>query len=108
MIKGKKHTRTKALEITNKTKDDVHERDDGRCLFQGSECEGTPIPDSHYVRRSQSGLGIPENIWTACRKHHHDWDNYIDREQMNNILERHFKSHYPDWDKDDLVYNKWK
>ena len=58
-----KSKRAKACDISKKVKDRVWERDGGRCIICGSPYA---MPNSHYIRRSQGGLGIEENIVTMC------------------------------------------
>ena len=70
--------RTKALDITKKVKDEVWERDMGGCVVCGNM--RNVMPNAHYIARSQSGLGIPENIVTLCtnfteNKCHHYFDS---------------------------------
>jgi hypothetical protein len=56
------------------------------------------------------GLGIEENGVCGCRYHHSLLDNGNKglRQEMLSIMEEYLKSKYPDWDKDDLVYKKWR
>ena len=60
-----KSKRAKACDISKKVKDIVWERDGHRCIICGSY---QAMPNSHYIRRSQGGLGIPENIVTMCSR----------------------------------------
>lgn len=95
--------RTKALAISNKVKIAVNERDWGLCVY----CKRPGNPDSHYIRRSQGGLGIPENICVMCQDCHRAYDNYEPlRDGIKAAAERNFKKHYPDWNPEDLIYRK--
>lgn len=99
------HKRTKALDISPKVKKIVWERDGGRCILCGNP---SASPNAHYIPRSQSGLGIPENVVTLCVTCHMRFDN----SWMRNILKQQIKSylmdHYPQWNEKDLVYKKWR
>ena len=99
-----KSKRSRACDISKKVRDRVWERDGGKCIICGNH---HAMPNSHYVRRSQGGLGIEENIVTMCLRCHSMWDGYIDREAMEAYIENYFKSHYPDWDREKLIYKKW-
>ena len=97
------HKRTKACAISKKTKLRVYERDKGRCIF----CGAPGLPEAHVVPRSHGGLGIPENIVTACRPCHDKMDNTTDRQQMLQVAADYLKRLYPDWNEQSLVYDKW-
>lgn len=90
-------------DIPRKVKEKVYERDNGHCIF----CGQVGFPNAHFIPRSHGGLGIEENIITACLECHNNMDN-SDKRQI--YLERagmYLKSVYPDWNKEALVYNKW-
>lgn len=97
------HKRTKACAISKKTKERVFERDMGACIF----CGAPGLPEAHVIPRSHGGLGIEQNIVTACRLCHHKLDNSTDRQQMLQKAAEHLMRHYPDWNKKDLIYDKW-
>jgi 5-methylcytosine-specific restriction endonuclease McrA len=99
-----KSKRSKACDITKKVKDRVWERDGGQCIICGSRMA---MPNSHFIRRSQGGLGIEENIVTMCSLCHRMYDQNCDRKAMEAFIEKYLRSHYPDWDKEKLVYKKW-
>lgn len=107
MIKStRRHKRTKALAIPYPVKLRVWERDNGCCLLCGTR---NAFPDAHYISRAHGGLGVEENIWTACRTCHNRFDNFTDRvrhETDCKFLEEYFKGHYPGWDKNKLHYRK--
>lgn len=107
------HTRTKALGITIRVKEEVAERDS----FDGFPCCilcGTPAPpynrlafsNAHYINRAQGGLGVEENILTLCPDCHHRYDQTTDRAMLKPFFGRYLKEHYPDWDESKLVYQK--
>lgn len=98
------HKRTRACAISKKTKLRVYERDKGRCIF----CGAPGLPEAHVVPRSHGGLGIPENIVTACRPCHDKMDNSTDRQQMLQVAADYLKRFYPDWNEKELIYDKWQ
>ena len=106
-------TRTKALGITIRVKEEVADRDS----FDGYPCCvlcGLPAPQynrlafscAHYISRSQGGLGVEENILTLCPNCHRRYDNTEERAKLKPFFGRYLKSHYPDWDEQNLVYQK--
>lgn len=99
-----KSKRSKACDITQKVKQIVYERDGGLCVI----CHNPGMPNAHYIRRSQGGLGIEQNVVTLCMKCHNDFDNGRYREQIGTVLREYLLGCYPDWNEEDLIYNKWK
>ena len=99
-----KHKRTKACEISKKTKLIVYERDGGCCIF----CGKSGLPEAHVIPRSHGGLGCPENIITACRKCHDKLDNSTNRKKMLFFAIKYLKRFYPDWKKEDFIFDKWR
>lgn len=101
-----KHKRTKATEISKKIKLIVWERDERKCIF----C-GTPVTwnyaNSHFIKRSQGGLGIERNIMTNCQHCHDLFDKTSSRKNMIPIAIKHFESHYPNWNEKNLTYKKF-
>lgn len=97
------HRRTKALQISPKVKKRVYERDSGLCIF----CKSQGDPVAHFVSRGQGGLGIEENIITACADCHRRMDATTDRDRMKEIAREYLKSKYPDWKEEELYYKKW-
>lgn len=106
-------TRTKALGISIRVKEEVADRDS----FNGWTCCvlcGLPAPtynrlaysNAHYISRSNGGLGVEENILTLCPKCHRRYDSTEDRAKLKPFLGRYLKSHYPEWDESKLVYQK--
>lgn len=99
------HKRTKAVAIPPKIRQEVEERDGHRCVFcHSSECRG----EAHYIGRAQGGLGIPKNLLTVCRECHRQLDNGQATQLYRQRARDYLMSIYPDWNEDDLVYNKWK
>lgn len=100
-----KSRRAKACDIPKKVKEIVWERDNHQCIICGNH---RAMPNSHFIRRSQGGLGIEENIVTMCMMCHSMYDQYIDRERMESYTEQYLRSKYPNWDKEKLIYKKWE
>lgn len=101
-----KHKRTIATSISVDVKKKVWERDNHSCIY----CmRYMPInfANSHFIKRSQGGLGIEQNIVTACAKCHWKYDTY-DHKRMYDYTLKYLKSKYPDLKLEDLVYNKYK
>ena len=97
--------RSKACEISAKTKEIVWNRDMQRCILCGSRYA---MPNAHFIRRSQGGLGIPENVVTLCLKCHNDFDNGNKREEYNDKIEYYLKNKYgTSWNKENLIYKKY-
>ena len=98
-----KTKRAKACDITKKVKDIVWERDEHKCIICGSY---QAMPNSHYIRRSQGGLGIEENIVTMCMTCHREYDQGSGRELIATYTERYLRSKYPNWNPKNLIYKK--
>lgn len=97
------HRRTKALQISAKTKKIVYERDGGLCIF----CHRPGDPVAHVIARSHGGLGIEQNIVTACAGCHTRLDNSTDRQTMLEIAKRYLRAKYEDWKEEECIYKKW-
>ena len=98
-----KSKRSRACDISKSVKDAVWERDGGRCIICGSY---NASPNSHYIKRSQGGLGIEENITTMCIRCHDDFDGKK-RALLIPLVEAYLSEKYDGWDKNTLVYKKW-
>ena len=96
------HKRTRATAIKAKVRRAVEERDDYACIFCGRLGRG----EGHFIKRSQGGLGIEENLVTVCRECHHQMDDGFSRGLYLIKAENYLKSIYPDWNKEALVYKK--
>lgn len=106
-IKGKKHRQTKATEISKKVKLQVWERDFHRCIF----CEKTVpwnLANAHFIPRSAGGLGIVENIFTACEDCHREQDNGLSSILYTDRAEKYLRSIYgANWHIEKLIYKKY-
>ena len=96
--------RTKALDISKVVKDKVWERDRHECIICHSPYA---MPNSHYIARSQGGLGIEENIGTMCIQCHHDYDHTPKRKDIKEKFKQYLQSKYPAWHESKLIYRKW-
>jgi len=94
--------RTKALRIEFKTKRAVNDRDHGICV----SCGAQGLPEAHFIARSQSGLGVEENVLTLCRPCHTRYDQSEHRADMREFFREYLKSKYPDWNESELTYKK--
>lgn len=100
-----KSRRSKATDISQKTKNKVWERDNHCCVICGNP---NAMPNAHFVARSHSGLGIEQNIITLCLKCHNDYDNSDKRQEYKEIIRKYLQLKYSDWNEQELIYNKWK
>ena len=100
-----KSKRAKACDIPKSVKDRVWERDGQRCIICGNH---EAMPNSHFIRRSQGGLGIEENIVTMCMRCHQMYDQGVDRRAIEAFTENYLKNLYPNWSRDKLIYKKWE
>lgn len=110
-IKIKKYShkiskRAKACEISLKTKEIVYERDNHRCVFCGKNVDKSNAC-CHLIPRSQGGLGVEENIFTACEDCHREQDNGLNSLEYERKAEEYLKNLYPEWNKDKLIYKKY-
>jgi 5-methylcytosine-specific restriction endonuclease McrA len=97
--------RTKALDISPAVKKAVWERDGGKCIL----CHNPDAaPVCHYISRGQGGLGIPENIFTACGPCHHAYDQGAERRALREEIRAYLMAKYPGWDEIKLYYRKWE
>lgn len=104
-----KENRTKATSIPPKVRKAVEERDsaDGVpvCIFCGSP---NARGEAHVISRAQGGLGIERNTVCVCRHCHSLMDNSTYRDVYVGKAKEYLKTIYPDWNEEELVYNKWK
>jgi len=102
----KKSKMAKACEISATTKRIVWERDNHRCIFCGIAVS-ISCACCHFIPRSQGGLGIEQNIFTACPDCHREQDNGMNSKKYDAIAEKYLKSIYKGcWTKDKLIFRK--
>lgn len=96
---------SKACDISERVRKTVYDRDSHKCIICGSR---NGIPNAHYLRRSQGGLGVEQNIVTLCQECHHEFDNGKQGENYKTAIKAYLMAHYDDWNEKNLVYDKWK
>lgn len=105
-MKNKSSKRAKACDIPLKVKKKVLLRDKGICII----CGKSGVPNSHYVRRGQGGLGIEENVVCMCIDCHNAYDNGKDDKKAENIkkkIKSYLKRQYgKTWNEKKLYYKK--
>ena len=100
-----KHKSTKATEIPMKVKKVVWERDEHACIYCGKYVD-VYYANSHYIKRSKLGLGIEQNVVTACPICHDKYDFKDFDSKMKNYTREYLSRLYDGWNEDDLVYRK--
>lgn len=104
--KAKKSKRTKAVDIDIKIKKIVWERDGYKCIFCGKVVP-LSCANAHFIKRSQGGLGIEENVFTACVNCHNEQDNGKNTEVYTQKARKYLKQKYgKKWKEENLVYKK--
>lgn len=99
--------RAKALEFSAKTKKNIWERDKGKCII----CKTThAAPNAHFIRRSRGGLGVEQNGLTLCHSCHDRYDSgrQDESDELFCFFSAYLQSKYPVWDKNNLIYDKWR
>ncbi len=100
--KRMKSKRSRACDIPKAVKDAVWERDCGRCIICGTV---NAMPNSHYIKRSQGGLGIEENVTTMCIRCHDDFEGKK-RAGLKPFVAAYLSDKYDGWNEDKLIYKK--
>ena len=104
-MKSKSSKRAKAVDIPTSVRKKVLVRDKGFCVV----CGQPGIPNSHYIKRSQGGLGIEQNVVCMCVKCHNAYDNGNDKmktKMIHDKVKKYLKRQYKDWKEDNLYYKK--
>lgn len=91
-----------ATEISKAVRQAVYKRDNGLCII----CGKAGIPNGHYIKRSQGGLGIEQNVVTMCLDCHNEEDMGQNTEFYENKIREYLKSKYENWNEQDLIYRK--
>lgn len=99
------NARTKATNIPQAVKVKVYQRDRQRCVMCGKWVEPR-FACAHVIPRSKGGLGIEQNIVTLCMECHYKYDSTTDRKVIREMLVRHLRQFYPDWQEHDMIYTK--
>lgn len=96
---------SKACDISPKVRRRVKDRDGHVCIL----CESNrDLEVAHYIGRAQLGLGICRNLVLLCKRCHTEYDNGDKREEHGRDIRNYLKSWYPDWNEEDLVYDKYR
>lgn len=97
---------SKACEISKSVKQRVYTRDNESCIFCGKW-----VPESnaccHFVPRSKGGLGVEQNIFTACSDCHRAQDNGLQTKKYDDIAKTYLKKKYKDWNIKNLIFKKY-
>ena len=104
-MKSKSSKRAKAVDIPTSERKKVLVRDKGFCVV----CGQPGIPNSHYIKRSQGGLGIEQNVVCLCVECHNAYDNGNDKMKTKMIhgkVKKYLKRQYKGWKEEDLYYKK--
>lgn len=100
--------RSNACDITQKVKEIVWNRDYHRCIFCEKYVPKT-CANAHFIKRSQGGLGIEENIVTLCPECHFEEDHGQNTKVYEEYIENYLKGIYgAEWNKEKLIYKKWR
>lgn len=102
-----KHKRTKATSISKEVRHEVYERDGHKCILCGRWVDESHAC-CHIIRRSQGGLGIPQNIVTLCDDCHREMDGYGDNRRLLREAQAYIEAEYGYIDPQDLVYDKYR
>lgn len=97
-----KSQRSKATNISPKVKQIVWERDGHKCIFCGSY---NAMPNVHVISRAYGGLGIEQNVVTACLECHRKMDQSSNRQTYVKIANQYLDSIYGK--RENLTYKKF-
>jgi 5-methylcytosine-specific restriction endonuclease McrA len=104
--------RAKACAISSAVEEEVRRRDKGQCVFCGNTIN--VCSRVHVVSRADGGLGIVENIITACddfteNRCHYKLDHGTreERKAMYDKARDYLRGHYPNLDKINVIYSKY-
>ena len=88
-------------------KEKVWKRDRGKCIFCHNPVD-VFFANAHFIPRSAGGLGIEENIFTACEQCHHEQDNGKNTKEHDQKAKKYLKSIYGSkWKVENLIYKKY-
>ena len=102
-----RNKRTKAVDISLDVRKKVYERSGGKCETCGKWCDDIGFSNSHYIPRSNNGLGIEQNILHQCQKCHYimDFGNKEERVKMKHKARLVLVSYYGEFEDEEL---KWR
>ena len=103
--------RAKACAISQPVRERVYSRDGWQCIFNGPKCEhNRMLTPAHVLSAAHGGMGIEQNLVTACIPCHHIFDNGTKEERKACLdkAEAHLRSIYPDFDEIEREYHKYQ
>jgi 5-methylcytosine-specific restriction endonuclease McrA len=103
--KRKRHRMTIECDISPEVRREVGERDNNCSILSGKRDR---LEMAHYIPRSRGGRGIPENLVLLTKQEHTEYDNGDKRAEYEMRIEQYLRSKYQDWDRVNLIYDKWK
>ena len=97
--------RTVAVDISQDVRKRVKERDFNRCIFCHTD-KGLTI--AHIIARSNGGLGVEENLVTACCDCHYRMDFTYERTPMKIAAKKYIMRIYGSFNENEVIFNKKK
>lgn len=94
----------KALNISQKVKKIVWERDGKCCILCGNP---EAMPNAHVVPRSAGGMGVEQNVVTLCCGCHRRLDQTTERKTLLEQVTDYIKAVYPGWTPESVTYKKY-
>lgn len=117
-MKNRSSKQAKSREFSEKARKEIARRDGEKCIFcrldyhmeKATFLDLNCMSIMHYIPRSRNGLGIPQNGAIGCQHHHNMLDNgkLGVRAEMLEMFREYLKNIYPEWNEEELVYDKWK
>ena len=102
MPKKLRSKRSRASDIKPTTAKVVKLRDRA-CILCGS---GYHIELHHHISRGRGGMGVKENVVCLCKQCHMDLHSSTRSGQYRKGVENYLKLKYPNWKKENVIYNK--
>lgn len=96
----------KATAISKEVRQRVWERDHMACIYCHRRVP-VECANSHFIKRSQLGLGIEQNIVTACPNCHYKYDFGVNCKDMINYTREYLSLFYGALKRENLVYHKY-
>lgn len=110
-------TRAKAIEVTERTKKRVLERQNYLSI-SGTSLTVRSVEYHHVVPRSKSGVGYEWNIVAMTSEEHRLYHDHqpikvygrerYTWEEFDTLMRNHLKIHYPNWSEKGCKYQKYK
>lgn len=100
--------RTKAVDISQKVRQEVYARDNLRCISCRSPYN---LQVAHiYLSRAKGGLGVKENLAILCINCHLDYDSGKNKrqERVKGRVHRYMENLYGQPNIEKLKYKKWR